>query len=151
MIHYTLNTGHSRTSPRDEVAADVIARMAQFVQVGEHNLGGFHQSFAGYRIVVPESPGGLIATLCKGQAPILTLGAATTADEAAIVWPALESLYFQVTESPVMRVADFAASRQPASLPWLAVALNSPHLCPSWAGDFERCLAWAWINQKKGS
>jgi hypothetical protein len=63
MLHYTLNTGHSRTSPRDEVAVDVLATMRPLTQPGEHSLGAVHASFADYRLLIPEAPAGLVATL----------------------------------------------------------------------------------------
>lgn len=147
MIHYTLNTGHARTSPRSEVRGDVLAKMRPLTGPGSHNLIVFGKQFAGWVLVVPEMPAGLIATLYSGRVPVLTLGVAGTAAEAAVAWPTLESLYLRLTELPVVRSADFAAPKRPETLPWLGVILDMPMLAPEWAGDFERCLAWAWLTK----
>jgi hypothetical protein len=42
---------------------------------------------------------------------------------------------------------------KPASLPWCAVILT-PNAARQidqmdWLGDFERCLAWAWLDKQK--
>jgi hypothetical protein len=50
-----------------------------------------------------------------------------------------------------MRSADFQAPHRPAALPWLAVALVNPLGVPSWAGDLERCLAWAFVEGRAGT
>jgi hypothetical protein len=150
MQHYTLNTNHTRTSPRDEVALDVLAAMQPLLQPGKHDLDQLNGAFAGYRLVVPVAPTGFVATLYRGAVPLLTMGVATSDRDEEAIWPALEALYLKITELPLLRSAGFAAPARPASLPWLAVVLIAPHLCPDWAGDFERCLAWAYIDRAKG-
>jgi hypothetical protein len=145
MHHYTLNTGHTRISPRSEIAAGVLPRMAPLLAVGEHDLGELHDVFAGYRLVVPFTEAGYFATLYRGDRPLRSLAVAATAEDEAVVWPALEGLYLMATEAPGMRAADFQALHRPPSLPWVAVALVDPLAVPGWAGDFERCLAWAFL------
>jgi hypothetical protein len=78
---------------------------------------------------------------------LLSLAVAATPEDEAVVWPELEGLYLKVTEAPVMRSADFQAPHKPASLPWVAVALVIPLALPGWAGDLERCLAWAFAEK----
>ena len=39
IMHYTLNTNHSRMSPRSEVADDVLETMRPLLTPGEHDLG----------------------------------------------------------------------------------------------------------------
>lgn len=147
MLHYTLNTGHTRTSPRSEVGDDVIAKMASLLGPGHHDLGRFAETFRGYHVTVPECDAGLVATLWSEKAPLVTFGVAATEEDEDVVWPVLEQMYLKLTELPVLRSADFQASRKPDSLPWLAVVLVAPHLVPSWVADFERCLAWAWLEK----
>lgn len=149
MIHYTLNIGHSRVSPRNEVDPDILVGMKRFLNPGEYDLGKLHHALTGYRLVVPKTPSGLVATLYEGQMPLLTLGAVASEEDQVVVWPALESLYLKITELPVLRQADFAVSQCPQSLPWLAVVLIAPHLCSDWTGDFERCLAWAYLAEQQ--
>lgn len=148
MIHLTLNTGHVRHSPRDEVASDVIAAMIPLTQPGSYDLGTFGLALQGWRLEVPACPAGYYATLYGGSMPVLSLAVARTTEDADIVWPALERSYRQVTDLPGSRGADFEAPYRPNRLPWLAVALLFPLACPAWAGDFERCLAWAWLEDE---
>ena len=150
MMYYTLNTGHSRVSPRSEIGADVLPRMAPLLAAGEHDLGELAEVFAGYRLVVPHCEAGYFAKLYRGDRPLLSLAVAATADE-AVVWPALEGLYLRLTELPGLHAADSQAPRRPGSLPWVAVALADPLAVPFWAGDFERCLAWAFVQGRAGT
>lgn len=149
MIHYTLNTGHSRHSPRSEVGDGVIQQMTPLLTPGEYHLKRFGGAFSDWRLVVPTCPAGYVATLYHGKAPVLTMGVAVLPGDAEAVWPGLESLYLNVTELPGMRAADFKAPRQPETLPWLAVVLVVPTLLPDWCGDFEKCLAHTWIERGK--
>jgi hypothetical protein len=149
MLHYTLNSGHCRTSPRSEIAPGVTGRMAYLTRPGAHDLAAFAPRFAGYTVVVPPCEAGLLASLvAPGDAPLLALGVAADAADAEAVWPSLESLYLKVGDLPLLRSADFAAPRRPAEYPWLAVALLLLPALPDWAGDFERCLAWAWLEAR---
>src|SRR5262249_47284840 len=96
---------------------------------------------------VPRLFGVAWAPLARSHAPVAepAVDAATAGDE-AVVWPALESLYLKLTERPGLRAADFEAPQKPDSLPWMAVALADPLNVPHWAGDFERCLAHAFLS-----
>ena len=146
MNHYTLNTGHSRVSPRSEIAEGVLPKIASLLAVGEHALAELADFFAGYRLVVPRTESGYFATLYRHDRPLLSLAVAATEEDEAAVWPALEGLYLKVTEAPGLRAADFQAPHKPPSLPWVAVAVVGLLNVPSWAGDFERCLAWAFVE-----
>ena len=156
MHHLTLNTGHSRISPRREVGDDILAKLRPLLRPGCHDLGDIHPDFAGYRLIVPcpeddtddehIPAAGFLASLYCDCVPLLTMAVAATADDDALLWEAIERLYLRVTDLPVMRSADYALPKRPTSLPWLAVVLTSPSFLPHWAGDFERCLAWTWIE-----
>jgi hypothetical protein len=147
MMHYTLNTGHNRVSPRSEIFEGVLPRMAPLLAVGVHGLGELDEVFADYRLVVPHAETGYFAMLYFADRPLLSLAVAATAEDEAIVWPALEGLYLKVTEAPGLRTAGFQAPHRPPSLPWVAVALVDPLNVPPWAEDFERCLAWAFVER----
>jgi hypothetical protein len=146
--HYTLNTGHNRLSPRAEVGDDLLPKMAELLETGEHDLGAWAGLFAGFRLVVPVCPTGWLGTLYRGPAPLVTIGVAGNEEEATAIWRGLQDLYLKVTELPTMRAADFKAPKQPP-LPWVSVALIAPWILPDWVGDIERCLAWAWLARKK--
>lgn len=145
MHHYTLNTGHSRISPRSEVGDDVIEFMQLFLESGDYDL---HQNFPGWSLKTTNDAQGLLATLAFKNQPVVTIGVVSDDDEADVLWPMLESMYHNISELPLYRAADFAATKKPPSAPWCAVVLVQPLLCTDWMGDFQRCLAWAWIEER---
>jgi hypothetical protein len=66
----------------------------------------------------------------------------------AEAWPAIEKLYLDLSDSRPELVAPGKEAEKPSSLPWLAVVvlpfiLNQSHDDVAWLGDFERCMAWA--------
>ncbi len=139
MIHYTLNTGHSRVSPRAEVRDETIEICRPWIVPGRHLLPQ-----PGWRVQIARDGRGMVFTVFEGVRPVLTAGVVDTAEAADVVWPAIESLYHQITELPVQRSADWQAARRPESLPWLSVvliAIDDSYHRASWLGDFERCLA----------
>jgi hypothetical protein len=143
VIHYTLNSGNVRTSPRSEVADHVIAAMAPFVLVGDHRLPG--PLGDRYRLVVPAADAGFLATVFRDQLPLVTIAVAGTEADAHEMWPAIEGLYLSIYPDPLARVAP----ERPATLPWCAVVVvNAAQLGDAvrWLGDFERCLAWTWLE-----
>lgn len=135
--HYTLNTGHTRASPRAEVADNVLPVVAPLLLPGTHRVPGVR---GGYELVVPASPAGWLGTVFQAKAPIATIGIAATEEDAAVIWPAMLANY--KPDSPWY----MQPAKQPA-LPWCSALLflNAP--AHEWLGDFERCLAWAWIEQ----
>jgi hypothetical protein len=142
--HYTLNTGHCRASARSEVGDDVVKTMTGWLDKPEFNL-----PFEGYLVRTTTSQsGGLIATVWQGKVPLFTFGVADSEAAEEELWPSLEKMYHSITDLPVHRSMDWESSKRP-DLPWVAVVLVAPVGIPAWAGDFERCLAWAWIERKK--
>lgn len=152
--HITLSTGHYRRSPRAEVD-DVTVRLlhpwllSAIASVAIAPLPLPELSHYGARVIKDT---GLVVTLyapgsphLKGkphtgkQVPIVTLGVAQRAREAADLWAIL--------------VANFGApsSVKRPSTPWCAVALHENIMvfpdALAWVGDLERCIAWAWITR----
>lgn len=147
LIHYTLNTGHRQESPRSKVADDVIAKLQPLLEPGTHALASLLPQYAGYELRVPQTPAGYVATVMYGSTvPLVTLAVADT-EEAAAIWPEIERLYLSLTDRAMAR-ADFAAPRQPASPPWLAVVILSARAGVAWLSDLERRLAWAWLESR---
>jgi hypothetical protein len=147
VLHYTLNTDHCRVSPRSEVPDHALPLLAPLLEFGEHRLPG--KLGQKYRLVVPAADAGFAATVCRGDAPLVTLGVAATEEDAAVVWPALEGLYLQITDTGPLAAAGLPAPHRPESLPWCAVVLLGPlGEAPGWLSDFERCLAWAWLCRR---
>ena len=148
MIHYTLNTGHIRMSPRSEVADDIIDVLRPIVEEGEHIIRGI-------LVVVPHTDHGFVATIYAdpdGRVPLCTIGVADTIHAEEEIWPCLEDMYLRITDGGIMARAGFQSPRKPTSLPWLAVVLHGALVRPEtmeWLGDMERCLAWAWLEGRK--
>ena len=117
------------------------------LEPGRHPLPG--DLGRAYSCEVSRDGPALIATLVRDgdvPRPVVCFGVAPDDEAAGRLWPALERMYLEITERPGFRSADFAAPARPAATPWCAamtVALSGREA--AWAGDFERCLAWAWI------
>lgn len=145
MIHYTLNTGHTRDSPRSEVADDTLAIVAGWLTPGTHAL-----PMPGYRLVVAdENDAGLIATIYSSLAPVVTIGVAESDWAAEQIWPAIEAMYCKITDQGPMASFDWQAPKRPEPTPWVAAVIlgDTPPESMGMLGDLERCIAWAWLEQ----
>ena len=144
MHHITLNTGHSRQSPRSEVAEHVIDRMRPLCEPGCHDL----PMGDGWQLqTTPGESGGLLFTVQHYDEPVVMCCVAGNEVAAAEMWPVLESFYLDLTDRVPHSAAGWQAPKQPGSTPWLAIVLVS--LTKSDVDslrDFERCLAWAWLD-----
>lgn len=138
--HLTLATGHQRRSYRDEVSPEAIALLRPLLE----------RVAAGEQVEVPGFPSYTIAgALGRDRALLVTLRG-----------PPVEGM-----PCPLLTFGIAPSSRASAALwrdwmgcerddrtprpPWCCVELlPSIVVCPDaleWAGDFERCCAWAWI------
>lgn len=154
--HITLQTGHVRRSPRDEVRDDVVARLQSLIR---RALTGEHQP-------VPGQPGYTLTGGVQGRCcaltlwgrtpvsggrvspqpvPILTVGIAPHSRCGAQLWRHLHAR----TDLRYTTDADHVPPE-----PWcadrleLGAALDLGAL--GWTGDLARCLAWAWIEMREG-
>lgn len=100
----------------------------------------------GYRLEVPKGEHGWLGTVYRGNVPLVMFGLADSPESAAEIWTQLESLYLSLTDSGPFAAVNFAAPKQP-SLPWCAAATILPDPAMHWLGDFERCIAWAWLEK----
>ena len=151
MIHYTLNTGHSRLSQRSEVADNVIEVLRPMLTIGYHAIPGTDC------IVEVQTLDEMLTAVIRPAGSRIDLVQITVVDgdqqQASEVWQFVESHYLALTDGGDLAAADFASPVQPTTTPWCAVILTP--LTPAdlvsrdWIGDFERCLAWAWIERHK--
>ena len=146
--HITLTTGHTRDSCRDEIDDEVTTIIGEMIDriiaddtqtvpiphVGPYSLGGKASSHC------------LIATVWADGPPsevVATIGIAVHSDCGTALWRELHKW-------GTTPVATDAESCPPA--PWVAVALEAAilrHLdTMDWLGDFERCLAHAWMDNR---
>jgi len=134
--HYTLNTGHTRLSPRNEVCEEAIKALLPLVQ-----RGGPIPKTPGFRLMLTRREGGALFTFSKSGLPVVTCGVAWTKDAEKKFWTSLSELYETVFRGSMQ------PARKPAPLPWLAVMLLPgilflTHEDVSMLGDLERCIAW---------
>lgn len=147
----TLTTGHIRKLPREEVADDIIEMLAEWLdealdagrQGKQHPLPGDFGSR--YTALALEQDGALVVTVylrqhdaAKSAHPLTTTGVARRSRQSGFLWKML------IHAGPV------AEGLQEPSAPWCATHLH-PALAfdpdaAQWLGDFEGCLAWAWMS-----
>lgn len=135
LIHLTLNTGHIRVSPRNEVSNDVIAALQPVVRAG----GGLLPGPPGYRMTIDREGRNAVYTIYRiddggATAPLVTC---TLAQEASM-------------RTMTMSVQGMA---MPVRYPWLAVEIHGSALADpesiGWLGDLERCIAWTIIEEDR--
>lgn len=154
LIHITLTTGDSRKSPRSEVGDDTLALvapwLAEILSSGDQRPLPA-QELAHFSASATVQDGGLVCTLwapagphhpgraAPGRLPMVTFGVAQRSRQGADLWALL--------------VAQFGAVpgiRKPAE-PWCGVVVHEAAGAYRgdlhWVGDFERCVAWAWITR----
>ncbi len=108
---------------------------------------GRHQLFRtpGHDLVSTPGVWALMATVFRGPDPVVTIGVATDDDSAAVLWEMLTDLRDRLPGAP--GIGGEVPRMRPDETPWCVVVLaNVTREESSWLGDFERCLAWAWIE-----
>lgn len=121
-------------SPRSTITASQGRARALLVTVWGPALP--QGSFSG----IATSKGGRVQVHPAPPIPLVTLGVAPTSLASAELWRKM-----------VPGGGEEQLPQPPApSVPWVAVRLHeTATLWPealSWLGDFERCLAWAWVR-----
>ena len=149
LLHYTLNTGHKRYAYRDEILDSVLDVSRYIIKPGDHKFP--LDVLPDYLVATGDRLEGFAFTVFYKTEPLVTCAVADTPEGAESVWPDLEELYNTVTDSGIHAKMDWKTAKQPNKLPWLSVAVvGSPRLVPAaaeWLGDFERCLAWTWLER----
>ena len=161
-----------RHSSREEMRDDVIETCRPWCAHGCHDLDAksLHEAFrhGGGPMLVPGwrlrstqgERGSLLFTLHRGEEPIVTCGVAPDKTAADEVWPVLQGMYLDLFdrgqqciatfERMYLQTADWELANKPESTPWLAVvlvAMSNVYVTESWIADFERCIAWAWLDE----
>ncbi len=149
MTHYTLNTGSAVDSPRTAVDTLVVGALRGLV-----DEGGPIPTNLPFRVKVFHGPGSALFTVWRGAEPLVTCGLAWTGEGEREAWPAIEKLYFDLTDKSPNLLGPAKAAEKPASLPWLAAVLlpslrNQRLEDLAWLGDFEPCMAWAILDQRE--
>lgn len=134
--HVTLNTGESHRSYRNEVRDAIMTLLRQ--QIDEALAGLDVAIKPGYRLKADTVGGALVGTVMRDRDdPLCTIAVARNARQGAAIWRLLQE------------------AGSPPRSPWCAVRLYAGLAYDPdaliWLGDFERCLAWAWLDGRADS
>ena len=139
LAHFTLNTGHLRDSPRSEVAAGVTEHLAPILQ----------QALSAHHAPIKRPGDGDTLCLLTARRDYELLSYELRAVENGRLLVACACARDETPEAhtylaTLRRHADVPF---PLAAPWLVVTLGSLSFAEAmWAGDLERCLAWAWCS-----
>lgn len=137
--HLTLDTGALRWSPRAEVADDVIAIAAAHIAAARRRGPSPIPGQDGYDARAMASKGVLALTARHRGTPIMGLVVAPTRAVAVAAEWALDPARADLV--PSLTPAD-----APVCLAWLLPGLIAVPEAAHWLGDYERCVAWAWLR-----
>lgn len=170
MEHLTLDTGHSRHSPRDEVDQAVLSwcqdrllpGLADQAHARVADPVRLPRDLRTYGVTLARAERGLVATAWglrdddpEARLPLATWWVAPDPETATDLWPLVCQHYDRAAAQHYVLTGREAAPipDRPATMPWCVVALEvgiaylPAATSIGWLGDLERCLAWAWIDQ----
>ena len=141
MLYLTLNTGDVIPALRDEASEDEVELLRPIA-----TSGGPIPGRPGYCVDIDRVVGGAaVFTISPGHAALATCGLAWTKAGARKLWPELLDAYQGVYG--VVPNAD-----PPKLTPWLSAIIMPPvlfgHSSEAWLGHFERCFAWAILDER---
>lgn len=147
--HITLQTGHARDSFAGEVSPDVLALCRRLI--------ADCLAMDGAKIPIPNFPGfyltagdvggrtllGSVWYGIKNPVPLINFAVATRSRNAAIAWREMHKFATLPSKTDIDEVPP---------VPWIAVSFEPDMMfypdAARWLGDFERCLAWAWVDYR---
>lgn len=145
VYHVTLTTGHTRKSYRDEVDDEAVEVCRALIA---HAIDGARPVIPGTdrcRLAAETSrKRGLLCSVREPQhdKPIITFAIAPNSLSAAVLWRVL----VETARTPVVPM-----ECPPA--PYCAVRLEQGAVAHAYVlpvlADFERCIAWAWMENRK--
>lgn len=144
--HITLSTGHTARTSRADVTDDTITALRPWLKaamdyVDPYQLPGPLGARDGFVMAASVTHGGLICHVGQiDDGPLVTFGIAERSRQSGELWAWLCAQY-----------GSREALAAPAT-PWCAVALRPAYMLQhgvsAWIGDFERCIAWTWLERK---
>ena len=155
--HLTLSTGHLSHIKQGDVDDDIVAILSPWLEAliysgpnGSAPVPGLED----YTAWASMNEGSLVVTIFGPMLPgsteddlipLVTMGVAERTHDGDTLWPLL------VAEASVGRPIKSGLQR-PAE-PWCAVNLHPTMECfpeaMMWLGDFEKCIAWTWLQRIK--
>lgn len=139
--HITLESGDTRRSPRSEVSQQVLATMAPHLRRAlAAGRAGDPIPTTDSRLTATASGPNLVATvLSYDGVPLVTFGVASRSRGAGALWGALHEGRLTTTDRAELPAAPWCAARLEAGPEYLTDVSE-------WIGDYERIIAWAWIE-----
>lgn len=144
IAHVTLNTGHRRDSPRAEadLPAVAVARASLEAALASPAGRGPIDGLPGLDLMASNNSKCLLATVLRGDIPLITYGVARHSRDGAKLWHMLhDSATVPLRSDP---------DRRPPE-PWCAARMDGGLRMPQDAdlsvrlGAYGRCLGWAWL------
>jgi hypothetical protein len=143
--HVTLDSGHARRSPRSEVDDETVRALA--AGLDRAIATGARESIPGwapFSYNVIAKAGAAMVTVWREDAPVVTFGISSDEKDSPKLWRLLH-------RGGSGRHATSPDS--PPAAPWLGVrmeagAARTPPLDLLLIAEFERCLAWAFIERR---
>lgn len=147
--HVTLTTGHSRRSYLDEVSDEALALCRRLIEQ-------LRSGDPAARVPILRTPyaltgyartGRCLTVTIAADEPVVTMAVGGHSKCGARVWREIHQ-YADEWELPYVTDRD-----RPPPEPWCAALLDSaaarqPAEGLMAIGDFERCLAWAWLTSE---
>lgn len=142
--HITLSTGHTRRSDRSDVTDETIKALGPWLNAviahqDDYPMPGPLGVRDGFVMSASALHGGLVCHVGQlDSGPLVSFGVATRSRQSGELWAWMCAQY-----------GSRAALTSPGT-PWCAVALrpafSAQHGASAWLGDFERCVAWTWLE-----
>lgn len=145
--HLTLTTGHTRRSWRHEIDPGVLRDLGRLLRRGI-DTGRIDLTMiepAGHWVrVTPHGKCVLLTVMHGDDMPLVTFGVAAHSRCGARMWRLLTQDAVVAEGAP--RLSPDRAPQEP----WCAARIEPGLMyrpdAAQWLGDFERCIAWAWLD-----
>lgn len=140
--HVTLDTGHGRRSPRSEAKDNAVTAAALDLMDALHDGEAPIALMPGYKLKATRAGTALICTVFRGtEFPLVTFGVVGRARGSAQLWQILHDGRQLATHPGDIPSAPWCAVRTEAGLAYDPASAD-------WLGDYERLIAWAWIEKR---
>lgn len=153
--HITLTTGHVSHSPRTDVSGETLARVrpwlvaalvdGQSVPLPTAGLSDYeaHIMALGSCLLLTVSGLPTLSGPRRGnRPPLVTMGVAARPRDSAPLW--------RILYERGLPGSSVAPGLSRPESPWCGVVLHPTitldMAATEWLGDFERCVAWAWVT-----
>ena len=140
--HITLTTGDIRRSYRDEVSDDIVSKCRDLLASALRGATPIPNVEPACTMQATGTAKGLLVTVYGPErAPLLTMAVARHSQAGSKLW----RMMIETATTPIVPL-DCPPE------PWCAARLEigiTRHMAAShWLGDFERVLAWTWLDGK---